>query len=120
MLEHHADADGDRSLVGPVGAVERFHQRRLAGTVLADDGVDGPGADREVDTVVGDYARETFDDVAQLDRDRIAHGGRGDGPAHDSAPSPSIGTIMGPCSTSSRSTRKGPGDRRAPFVVRSP
>ena len=32
--------DGDRALVGSVGAVERLHQRRLAGAVLADDGVD--------------------------------------------------------------------------------
>ena len=56
VLEDHADAgldgvgrraevalppfDDDRALVGPVGAVERLHQRRLAGPVLADDGVD--------------------------------------------------------------------------------
>ena len=32
--------DDDRALVGPVRAVERLHQRRLAGAVLADDGVD--------------------------------------------------------------------------------
>ena len=59
--------DGDRALVGPVGAVERLHQRRLAGAVLADDGVDGAGAHREVDAVVGDHAGEALDDAAQLD-----------------------------------------------------
>ena len=62
--------DDDRALVGPVRAVEGLHQRRLAGAVLADDGVDRAGADREVDAVVGDDAGEALDDVAQLDRDR--------------------------------------------------
>ena len=32
--------DDDRALVGTVRAVERLHQRALAGAVLADDGVD--------------------------------------------------------------------------------
>ena len=62
--------DDDRALVGPVGAVERLHQRRLAGAVLADDGVDRAGAHRQVDAVVGDDAGEALDDVPQLDRDR--------------------------------------------------
>ncbi len=62
--------DGDRALVGPVRAVERLHQRRLAGAVLADDGVDGTGAHGQVDAVVGDDTREPLDDVAQLDRRR--------------------------------------------------
>ena len=83
VLEDHADAgrdrvgrraevlfdavDDDRALVGPVGAVERLHQRRLARAVLADDGVDRAGANREVDAVVGHDAREALDDVPQLD-----------------------------------------------------
>ena len=45
-------------------AVEDLHQRRLAGAVLADDGVDRAGRDREVDAVVGDHAGEALDDAA--------------------------------------------------------
>ena len=87
VLEHHADAgvdgvgwragmmfaavDVDRALIGAVGAIEGLHQRRLAGAVLADDGVDLPGCAREVDAVVGDHAREALDDVAQLDRREV-------------------------------------------------
>ena len=83
VLEDHADAgldgvgrgaevaftpfDDDRALVGPMGAVQRLHQRRLAGSVLTDDGVDRVRLDREADAVVGDDAREPLDDVAQLD-----------------------------------------------------
>ena len=97
VLEHHADAgvDGvgrrleaalltvhdDRALVGTVGAVQRLHQRRLAGPVLADDGVDRARPHREVDAVVGDHAGEALDDVAQLDGGR-----RRRRPARDCAP----------------------------------
>ena len=86
VLEDHPDAgvdgvgrrpevallpvDDDGALVGPVGAVEGLHQRRLAGAVLTDDGVHGAGLHRQVDAVVGDDAREALDDVAQLDGDR--------------------------------------------------
>ena len=55
--------DDDRALVGPVRAVERLHQRRLAGAVLADDGVDRAGAHGQVDAVVGDDSGEALDDV---------------------------------------------------------
>ena len=97
VLEHHADAGADRvtrrfevlagpvhrhrALVGLVGAVQRLHERRLPGPVLADDRMDRSGANREVDTVVGDDTREALDDVTQLDRDRAADTG-GDGPRH--------------------------------------
>ena len=59
--------DEDRALVGLVGAVQRLHQRRLAGAVLADDRVDRAGADLEVDAVVGDDTGKALHDVAQLD-----------------------------------------------------
>ena len=59
-----------RAFIGPVRAVEGLHQRRLAGAVLAHDGVDGAGAHGEVDAVVGHDAREPLDDAAQLDGDR--------------------------------------------------
>ena len=44
--EREADrlaVDGDGALVGLLHAVEDLHQRRLAGAVLADEGVDGAG-----------------------------------------------------------------------------
>ena len=52
--------DVDGAGVGLVHAVQRLHQRRLAGAVLADDRVDGAGADVEVDVVVGDHAGNRF------------------------------------------------------------
>ena len=87
VLEHHADAgaiasvgelnvhllavDLDRALVGLLHAVQDLHQRRLAGAVLADQGVDRARADRDVDVVVGDDAREALaDPVAPRSRRR--------------------------------------------------
>ena len=63
--------------VGLMGAVQRLHQRRLAGAVLADDRVDRAAADLEVDAVVGDDAGEALDDVAQFDRVGLGLAGRG-------------------------------------------
>ncbi len=94
VLEDHADAGRDGvagrlevlfepvhehpALVGPMGAVEGLHQGRLAGAVLADDGVDGRRHDPEVHAIVGDDAGEPLDDVAQLDgRRRLPGGGHG-------------------------------------------
>ena len=75
VLVHHADAgrhrvartlEGDRLAVdqdlAPVGLVEpveHVHQRALAGAVLAEQGVDLAGLDRQVDGVVGDEACRT-------------------------------------------------------------
>ena len=61
--------DLDGAVVGLLHAVQDLHQRRLAGTVLADDGVDGAAADVDVDVVVGDHAREPLADAAQPDGD---------------------------------------------------
>src|SRR5712691_3075839 len=49
-------------------AVEDIHQRRLAGAVLADEGVDLARAHRQVDVVVGDHARPRLRDPAQVER----------------------------------------------------
>ena len=93
VLVHHADAggdgvagaaeahlpavDADRALVGPLHPVEDLHQRRLAGAVLADEGVDGAGAHAQVDVAVGDHAREALGDAGQLDGHvRDGRGGR--------------------------------------------
>ena len=69
MLEHHPDArrDGgarrmkddrlaveeDLSGIGLLDAEQDLHQRRLAGAVLADHGVDRAGRDGKIDVLVG-------------------------------------------------------------------
>jgi hypothetical protein len=50
--------------------VEDLHQGRLAGPVLADDGVDLTGQDGEVHVVVGDHSGEPLGDSPELDRRR--------------------------------------------------
>jgi len=83
VLEHHADTgldgldralqcglravDRDRALVGLLHPVEDLHQRRLAGTVLADDGVNRAPADAEGDVAVGDHSGKTLGDALQFD-----------------------------------------------------
>ncbi len=83
MLVHHADAgrDGvggtpevhglaveeDLALVGPVQPEQDVHERRLAGAVLPEQGVDLSALDGEVHVLVGDDAREPLGDAAQLD-----------------------------------------------------
>ncbi|GHE13072.1 hypothetical protein GCM10010339_78810 [Streptomyces alanosinicus] len=80
---HHADAAGDGvagvvqddllaghrdgALVRLLHAVEDLHQGRLAGAVLTAQGMDGPGADGDVDVLVGNDTGETLGDAAQFD-----------------------------------------------------
>ncbi len=64
--------DRDGALVRLLHAVEDLHQRRLAGTVLSDEGVDGALADGEVDVVVGHDARETLGDPGEFDGGRLS------------------------------------------------
>ena len=59
--------DRDGALVRLLHAVEDLHQGRLAGAVLADEGVDGALADGEVDVVVGDDAGEALGDPGEFD-----------------------------------------------------
>src|SRR5690606_674096 len=82
VLVHHADAGGHRvaragerdgltvdddlTAVGLVQPVQHVHQRALAGTVLAQDGVDLARLDDEVDRVVGDERPERLGDPPQL------------------------------------------------------
>ena len=81
VLEHHADAQPprargirddhgrafprDRAGVGLHHAVDDLHQRRLAGAVLAEHGVDLAGQHVERDAVVGDDGRVDLGDAAQ-------------------------------------------------------
>ncbi len=87
MLEHHADAGGDRrlavgdlgllaghedlALVGLVEAVEDRHQRGLAGAVLADDAVDGARHDADGDVLVGLNRAEGLGNAPEFDRRRL-------------------------------------------------
>ena len=59
--------DADLARVGVVEAVEDRHQRRLAGAVLADDAVDRPLLDPEVDVLVGLDRPEALGDADELD-----------------------------------------------------
>ena len=68
--------DRDRAGVRLVHAVQRLHQRRLAGTVLPDDGVDRAGPHREPDVVVGDDAGEAFLDAVSSTAERRTVDGR--------------------------------------------
>src|SRR5690606_11778684 len=68
--------DEDLALVRAVQPVEGLHQGGLARPVLADDGVHGARADRDVDVVVGHDPREPLGDPAQLDRGRGPLAGR--------------------------------------------
>ena len=83
VLVHHADArldrcvrrsephrlplDRDLALVGVVEPVEDVHQGRLAGAVLAEQGVHLALDQVEVDVVVRDGSREALRDVAHLE-----------------------------------------------------
>ena len=91
VLMHHAEAgrdgdgrvgkhrllavDPDLAFVGLQQAEQYVHQRRLAGAILADDGVDLAALDGEVDAVIGDERTETLGDRFQLD----GEGHRGSG-----------------------------------------
>ena len=83
VLVHHPDPAADRvlrgaeadalaleqdlALVGPVEPVDDVHQRRLAGAVLAEEGVHLARDEVEVDVVVREDARELLGDAAQLE-----------------------------------------------------
>ena len=106
VLVHHADADGDgvarrlealldasngdRALVRPLLAVEDLHQRRLAGAVLADDGVDRARPDGEVDPVVRDDAGNRL----TMPFSSIAAGPDAPGAPSDEAAAPPACSVM--------------------------
>jgi len=90
VLEHHADAEFARvgrtldsdilafplhlARTGPGDTVDDLHQRRFAGAVLAQHGMDLAGRDFEIDAVVGDHGRVDLADVAQYKARRRARG----------------------------------------------
>ena len=81
MLEHHADAQGSGLLrppdvhrlaveshlarIGVDGTVDDLHQGALARTVFAQEGVDLPGLDRQVNRIVGHHRRVPLGDAPQ-------------------------------------------------------
>ncbi len=86
VLVHHADAGRDRvartadlhrlvvdqdlALVGLEQPVEDVHQRRLAGAVLAEQGMDLAGLDGQGYVVVGHEVAEALGDAAQFESQR--------------------------------------------------
>ena len=83
MLMDHADAEGDRvvrildrdrlavdqdlAAVGVIKAIRDPHDRRFAGTVLANDGVDRALLDRHRNVVIRDDIAEGFCDVSEFE-----------------------------------------------------
>ena len=81
MLEHHANAERagrigvahrnghavpeDLPFVRLLHAIDDLHERRLAGPVLAEQRMDLPRSNREVDTVIGHGYAETLADTTQ-------------------------------------------------------
>ena len=61
----HLTVEGDRATARLMSAGDDLHQRRLAGSVLADDGMDLAGDDVEVDIGEHRYAVETLRHAAQ-------------------------------------------------------
>jgi hypothetical protein len=66
-------ADDDLPAVAVVDAHQDVHQRRLAGAVLADEGVNLAREDIEVDAVEGEHAGECLDDATHRNDGRHLH-----------------------------------------------
>ena len=64
---HRLPLDPYLPVVGPIEAVEDAHQRRLAGPVLTQQGVDLSPAQAENDAIAGDHRAEALGDVSHLD-----------------------------------------------------
>ena len=67
---HRLAIEADLAGILAVGAAENFHQRRLAGAVLAEQHVDVAGVERQVDVVERDDAGERLADAAHLEHRR--------------------------------------------------
>ena len=71
---NHVAIQCDGSFVGALDSGQYSHQRRLAGTVFADQNVDRAAMQFEVDVVESDIAGITFKNAARLEDD-VAHAG---------------------------------------------
>ncbi len=111
VLMHHPDPSGDgvarvveldgptvdldHTRIGTVEAGQNVHQRRLAGAVLAEKGMDLADARFEVDLVVRDDSREDLRDPAHRDGRRLPCGvSVGTGEARSSRESPGIEFVV--------------------------
>ena len=65
--DRHA-VDLDLTTIWPVEASQDAHQRRLAGAVLSDQGVDFTPGRLEIDTIIRHHRSEALADVAHRDR----------------------------------------------------
>jgi hypothetical protein len=65
----------DLALVSFVKAVDDVHQRRLAGAVLPQEGVDLTAPDVEIDVVVREHAWEPLRDPANFEDGPVVHRG---------------------------------------------
>ena len=68
---HFLAVQEDLALVRVVEPVEDAHERRLAGAVLAEQGMDLTTDELEVDVVVGERTREALRDSAHLENQRV-------------------------------------------------
>ena len=75
---HRLAAEADLALVGLVQPVEDVHERRLAGSVLPEQGVNLAAAQVEVDVVVRDQRAEALRHALQLEGERMALLGQDD------------------------------------------
>jgi hypothetical protein len=63
---HGLPVDADLTLVWTLHPIQDLHQRGLPRSVLADEGVDVPLDDAEVDVAVGDDSREPLGDPGEF------------------------------------------------------
>ena len=80
--------DEDLALVRLQQPVQDVHQRRLAGAVLAEQGVDLAWLDGQVDVVVGDQVTEALGDAAQFESQRNLPGRMRTAAAWNTRPAP--------------------------------
>ena len=73
------EADGAVVAAGGMDAVQDLHQRRLAGAVLAEEGVNLAAADAEIDAAERLDAGKALGDAGCLDDEIRGHGDR---PSH--------------------------------------
>src|ERR1041385_3917796 len=59
--------DDDLAAVGGVEAVSDAHRGRLARAILADDGMDRPWLNDDVDMVVSENVAESFGDLSEFE-----------------------------------------------------
>jgi hypothetical protein len=70
---HGAAVVEDRARVGLIGPGKDLDQRRLAGAVLAEKGMDLAAIERERHVVIGQHRAEALADIAQFPQGGLRH-----------------------------------------------